>query len=234
MLPEAAQGRVTSTLRSPRVARWVRPRLWPLRRTPRDARGGASRGTPLHRYYADRFVAAHAADVRGHLLVFRDDDVVHKYGHDLASIDILDTDPDNDVATVLADVGDADSLPAGAYDCLVLPDVLRFVPDLEVALRNAWKSLRQGGVLLLTVPVLSAVLRGSEPDRWRLPPAGLELVLKRACPAADITVVPLGNFVTSVATLDGLAVEDLSRIDLDRADDQFPTVVGARLSKATT
>ena len=215
-------------MRAAHPVRWGNLR----RLDPIDDTDGAGRGTPIHRYYEAAFVDAHSANVRGRVLEYAQAAHSRRLGHDLATVDVLDIDPHNPAATVLADLGDHGSLPAGEYDCVVVGDALRYVPDLDAAIANLWQSLDEGGVLLLVSPVVAACRDdGPRLDRWRLLPAVLEEALMRADGRADLEVVTFGNRLSASAALAGLAAEDLRVEELAAHDSRFPVVVAARAAK---
>ena len=68
-------------------------------------------------------------------------------------------------------------------------------------------------------------------DRWRFTALGLQTLLARACPGAELEVAAHGNVLVGVAFLMGMAAEDLSQSELEHEDDRFPLVVCARVRK---
>src|SRR4029453_6418016 len=125
-----------------------------LRRTrPFSRYWGYDRGTPIDRIYIETFLHAHASDVKGNGLEVMTPAYLERFGGDrVVRRDVLDIDPANTQATVVADLNDADSLPAARFDCIVFTQTLHLVPVTRVALANIWRALAPGGVLLLTVP----------------------------------------------------------------------------------
>src|SRR5678815_4181077 len=71
---------------------------------PKSDHWGWDRGTPVDRYYIERFLAAHADDVRGNVLEVKDADYTKRYGRDVVRTDVLDIDPANSQATIVADL----------------------------------------------------------------------------------------------------------------------------------
>jgi SAM-dependent methyltransferase len=219
-------------VRARRTAAQIGIPLWfSLRRTrPVSDDWGFDRGTPIDRFYFDEFLHEHRGDVRGDVLELKDARYATRLGEErLNRVHVLDLDDSNPAATVIADLAEQDSLPAEAYDCVLLMQTLQVIRPPEVALANVWRSLKPGGALLLTVPSVSKldVVR----DLWRFTPAGIEDLVSATCPSGEADVRGYGNVLACSAFLYGLAAEELRRGDLRRHDPDFPVVVCARVVK---
>jgi SAM-dependent methyltransferase len=205
-----------------------------LRRTvPFSRAWGYDRGTPIDRVYIEAFLAEHAADVAGACLEVLNADYTDRFGGTRVSRrDVLDIDPSNTQATIVADLGEADSLPAQQFDCVIFTQTLHLVPDMRTAVANVWQSLAPGGVLLLTVPALGRhdTRKGSHHDRWRVTTTGLQWLLS-GLPGANATTSTYGNLLACTAFLYGLAAGELTTEELQVTDPQFPLIVGARVRK---
>jgi SAM-dependent methyltransferase len=233
VLPPAARARLRRLLRLRRLV--LRPRWGNLRRRrPFSEHFGNDRGTPVDRVYIARFLAEHAVDVRGRVLEVGDAAYTRRYGgRRVTGGDILDIDPGNQAATILADLAQPDSLPADRFDCFLLIQTLQYVADVQTALRNAWRSLRPGGVLLVCVPGISRLDPdpGPEYDLYRFSPAGLTATLRAALPAAGQRVAGYGNLLAAVAFLYGIAAEELRPEELAAYDPHYPVLAAARVVK---
>ena len=190
---------------------------------------GFGRGRPVDRYYIEGFLARHRQDLRGFALEVRDT----WYTGAVPSIDrveVLDKDLTNDMATIHVDLDVPDALAPDQFDCIVLTQVLQYT-DPTMCLRHLWRSLRSGGVLLLTVPSMSRVdPNAMDDDRWRWTPAGLRTVLSAAGLPAD-GVAGFGHLVTCQAALLGPAAEDLRSSELEVLDPAYPLIACARVVK---
>lgn len=209
------------------VQRWAR-----RRRSDRRVRWGSLRRTrPISRDYGlDRFFAAHASDIRGAVLEVGGPVFSGRHGRGVTSTDIIDVDPENEAATIVADLAVPDALPQGAFDCIVVPQTLQYVADPRVAVANLHDALRPGGVLLLTVPVIAQLdHHHATVDRWRVTPVGLRELLERWCPGAEHTVESAGNVLAATAFLQGICVEEMRPTDFDVVDPLFPMVAMARV-----
>jgi SAM-dependent methyltransferase len=205
-----------------------------LRRTePFSSYFGLDRGLPVDRVYVEDFLARNAEDVRGHVLEVRDARYTTRFGAGrVTQNEIVDIDEANPEATLIADLSEPGSLRAGRFDCVILTQTLQYLDDPEAALRNVWESLAPEGVALITAPCLSRIDPDlATVDRWRFTARGLETLLARACPGAEVAVTGPGNVLAGISFLMGLAAEDLRPSELERQDDDFPLVVCARVRK---
>jgi len=215
-----------------RWRRWVRP-AWlggTNRRKPLSPIWGFDRGTPVDRYYIERFVADHRNDIRGRVLEVHDQRYTTQYGTAVDRGDVLDVDPANPRATVVADLSAADEVPANTFDCFILTQTLQFIPDVPAALYHAHRILRPGGVLLATVPAVSRLAPhyGPARDYWRFTPAGCRELFQPVFGAGYLAVRSYGNVRTACAFLLGMAWEELPRRVLEHHDEYFPVIVGLR------
>ena len=212
-----------------------RPRWGNFRRlAPFSERYGWDRGTPIDRVYIDGFLARHAADIRGDVLELRDSGYTDRFGGAaVTGRHVLDVDPANPAATIVADLSEPGSLPRGHFDCFILTQTLQYVGDPVAALENAWGVLAPGGVLLLTVPTIARVdwPDGLE-DLWRWTPAGLRRLVASAMPAGEADVEGHGNLLAATAFLMGLAAEELTREELEVFDPLYVVVAAARVAKS--
>lgn len=211
--------RVTTRLRC-----LVRGYDWPhwgnLRRTtPFSETFGFERGTPIDRYYLHRFLHEHRALITGDVLEVQVNSYTRRFGHDLGRADSFDIVP-LFTPTYLVDLAhSAEVLPDAAYDCLLLPQTLPHLRELELCLGHAWRVVRPGGVILASAAGLIP-LTGDVPDYWRLSPDGWREKLSSAWPGSEVH--GHGNCLSAVAAQLGLALEELSEAELDVYDPRYP------------
>ncbi|MGH7267673.1 MAG: methyltransferase domain-containing protein, partial [Candidatus Rokuibacteriota bacterium] len=85
--------------------------------------------------------------------------------------DVVDRDPGNARATVIADLRDAPGIAASTYDCIILTQTLHVIDDMVAVLRECARILKPGGVLLATLPCLR-IRPPNTPSRGRGPAPG--------------------------------------------------------------
>jgi SAM-dependent methyltransferase len=205
-------------------------RLVPVSRT-----FGFDRGTPVDRYYIERFLAENAGDIRGRVLEVGDNAYTLRFGGArVGQSDILHVDATNPRATFVGDLARRDVLPEGVFDCIILTQTLQFIFDMHGAVATLYRSLKPGGTLLLTAPGISPVDRGEWGAiwYWSITAVGARRLLEEQFPSDAITVGAYGNVFAATAFLYGLALEELELADLNVDDASFPVTVAARAVKA--
>jgi SAM-dependent methyltransferase len=218
------------------IRRWLRRPIWlgSLRRTiPISEHWGFDRGTPVDRYYIERFLEERSGDIRGRVLEVKDSRYTDRFGSAVEVSDVLDIDSANPGATLVADLAAAEEIPSESFDCLILTQVLHYIYEVESAIGEAHRLLRPEGVLLATVPAVSKFDRsaGVRGDYWRFTRTSCARLFGEVFGEDNITVQAHGNVLTAIAFLAGLAREDLSDRELDEQDESFPVVVTVRAVK---
>jgi SAM-dependent methyltransferase len=192
---------------------------------------GWDRGAPVDRYYIERFLEQHRADIAGRVLEVGDDAYSRRYGGERVSRqDILHVHAGNPLATLIGDLADPQALPEGAFDCVVLTQTLHLVFDLEGAVQNLHRALKPGGVALVTVPGLSQIDRGEWGDSWywSIMPAAARRLFGTVFGPENVTVGARGNVYAAATFLAGLAQAEIDRRKLEPADPAYPVVVTIR------
>src|SRR5690349_19594781 len=138
---------------------WNRITRWPpvgsvefgeLRRvTPVSAEFGLDRGQPIDRYYVERFLEQHAADIRGRVLEIGDDRYTRQFGGTRVSrSDVLHMKGENPAATIVADLADAGIIAADSFDCIIVTQTLQFIYDIRAAVSHLHRMLALRGTIL--------------------------------------------------------------------------------------
>lgn len=235
-LPPPAQRAARRLADDARARRLLnRPRWGNIRRLrPFSARYGVDRGTPIDRWYLEQFIDDHRTDIRGRVLEVANARYAGAHRAAIASLDILDIDPRNDEATIIADLDDAGSLPPQTFDCVIVTQTLQYMRDVRETVRTLRSSLAPDGLLLLSVPVIAKVDHNLETiDRWRMLPKGLTTVLDDVAPSDDREMVAFGNVLAAVAFLLGIAAEELDPSELLHVDPLYPILTCAALRRTS-
>jgi SAM-dependent methyltransferase len=220
--------------RRQRLARFRRPAwLGTIRRTsPLSQHWGRERGTPVDRYYIERFLADNGHAIRGRVLELMNADYTHRFGTAVTSSEVLDIDPGNPEATVIADLAAADAIDDATFDCFILTQTLQYIFEVDSAIRHAHRILRPGGTLLCTVPVASRIGgRQIDSEYWRFTPAVCARLFEDIFSRDAVEVRGRGSVLTCVAFLVGMAAEELTAQELETDDPFFPLLVTVRATR---
>ena len=202
---------------------------------PVDANFGYGRGTPIDRFYIERFLQTHQAEIAGRVLEIGDDSYSRRFGGNrITRQDVLHVHAGNPAATIVGDLSMADVLPDNCFHCVILTQTLHLVYDMRAALAHLHAALRPGGVLLLTVPGVSSVDRHSWGGSWywSLTQAAVHRLLQDQFGAGVLSTQSVGNVLAATCFLQGLALEDVTPSKLLAHDPAYPVLVTALARKA--
>ena len=188
---------------------------------------GFDRGTPLDRYYIEKFLQEHSSCITGEVLEVADDGYTRKFGHD-AVPHVLHVDSSSRKATITGDLSKPETLPEEIADCFICTQTFNFIYDLERAVQGAHRLLWGGGVLLATVSGISQVSRYDMDrwgDYWRFTVLSAERLFSGHF--REVAVKGYGNVFAAKAFLDGLSVEDVNDTGLlDFYDEDYTITIG--------
>ena len=191
------------------------------RTTPINRRFGKARGTPCDRYYVERFLEAHADDVRGRVLEIGREGYARRLAAGrAAAVDDVYPGPAHG------------AVPTGPYDCVILTRGFSSPAELETTVAATARALVPGGVLLAALPGVSQ-LRADGPDGSpaRFTPGLAERCLARHLDAEALQVDGYGNALTALAHLHGLAAQELTAHELAHHEPGLELIVGVRAVK---
>ena len=202
------------------------------RLTPISRDWGFDRGTPIDRFYIERFIAAHATDIRGRVLEVANNDYTLRYGGDRVTCsDVLHPVEGNPRATVIADLARPDASLEGSFDCIICTQTLQLIFEVNRTVTQLHRWLRPGGVLLASVPGISQISREDMEqtgDYWRFTGASVRQLFSAEFGDGAVEVEVLGNVLASVAFLHGISSEECDEASLLQADPQFQMLMTVR------
>jgi len=213
---------------------WVR--FGHLRRLkPISSDYGNSRGLEIDRYYIEKFLSEHSADIRGHVLEIKHNTYTLRFGGErVTKSDVLHKVQDNPEATLVADLTHADHLPADTFDTIIFTQTLQFIYDHKTTLATLHRILKPEGVLLATTPGISQIIREDFDlwgEYWRFTSLSARLIFEKIFPEELVTVHAYGNVLAAISLLQGLAREDLKSSELDATDPDYEILIAIRAVK---
>jgi SAM-dependent methyltransferase len=189
----------------------------------------------IDRYYITRFLARHAADIRGRVLEIGDNTYTQRFGgRSVTRTDVLHAAPGHPEATLVADLTQAEHIPSETFDCVILTQTLQYIYDVRAALRTVYRILKPAGVLLATCPGITQL---SRPDceqwgeYWRFTTMSVRRLWAEVFPAQSVTVQGYGNVLTAIAFLHGLLSTELRQEELDYHDPDYEMLITVRAVK---
>ncbi|MGYP003327777368 len=192
---------------------------------------GSDRGQPICRWYITRFLAAHAGGIHGRVLEVAGNDYTRRFGGArVTRSDVLMVVEGNPAATIVGDLQTGAGIPEGAFDAIILTQVLQCVFDLPGAMRTIHRALAPGGTVLITAPAIAPVsqydvVRWGE--FWHLTPQSLTRLLATEFGADQVQVSACGNHIAAHAYLAGMAADELTDAELAPHDPDYPVVITA-------
>jgi len=195
---------------------------------------GLDRGRPIDRYYIENFLDRHAEDIGGRVLEIKDSAFTRKYGGERVTVsDVLDVDETNKRATIVADLTRAEDVPSDTFDCIICTQTLHFIYDISAAVRTLGRILKPGGALLATFPGIgqTSCEKLDEHYCWALSTLAARHLCEEAFAGADVKIEAHGNVLAAVAFLEGLAVRELRKEELDHHDPDYELLITLRAVK---
>jgi SAM-dependent methyltransferase len=206
------------------------PRWGNLRRVEPFSRVfGFDRGTPVDRFYMERFLEANRQVITGRVLEVQVSSYTRTYGQAVETAHTVDINPDWR-ATYTCDLADAAQIPSNSYDCFLASNTLQHVEDLPAVLRTLVRVVKPGGYVLASVPMLLPLIPDGD-DMWRLSPEAWQRTLAREWAGCEIAVEGHGNCLAAIAAMQGLALEELSDDELRVNDSRYPVLVTIKARK---
>jgi len=202
---------------------------------------GRQRGTPIVRYYWDKYLQKHHADIRGTALEIGTTHTIRKLGGIAVTCpEGIDLSPHSPEVSVVADLSRADHVPSDRYDCFVNQFTMHLIYDAEAALYHSIRLLKPGGVLLINFSCVDYYFpRGldmgtGEPlflYRWYTPIQVENLLRSLSLRAEDYTLDVCGNLFTRIAYQMNMPAQELTQRELDFVDPGHPLLICVRVVK---
>jgi SAM-dependent methyltransferase len=215
-----------------RQARWIFLR----RIQPLPSYAGVYRGVQIPRYFFDRWIYSHADSIRGHVAEIGSPQYVKRVGGSkVTRIEVVDIDPENPQATIVADLSQANSIPDNSFDCFVVPFTFHIIYDIKSALYHSIRVLKPGGILLANFAGYGYLPAEAPPDRWKrywhFTAPYVRTVLEELVPPDRIEMDVYGNVFSVFAFCMGFSVAELTEKEINFKDERFPLLICVKVVK---
>jgi glycosyltransferase involved in cell wall biosynthesis len=195
------------------------------------------RGIPIDRYYIEKFLGTYAQDVRGRVLELGDATYTYQFGGDRITQSFImgkEAKPNPPENTIYGDLANAPHIPSDNFDTIILTQTLLFIYDLPAAIATLYRLLKPGGVLLVTVPGITPIIR-EDMERWgqywSFTKQSAQKLLGDVFAVENINLETYGNVLSTTGFLYGLAVNELTISELDYHDPDYELIIGIRAVK---
>ena len=177
---------------------------------------GNDRGTPIDRYYIEKFLEreSNRLDISGHILEVGDNRYSRLFFSQCEN-DILDYSKGMDLTK-------PDTLPKNKYECFICTQVFHQIYDVKRAIEGAYYLLKRNGILLATVcGCVSKLAKNDEYEHfWGFTCASIERLIKSSF-GNQVEIEPYGNAMAATAFIQGLSVEEIDSTLLENKDEEF-------------
>ncbi|TVP66800.1 MAG: methyltransferase domain-containing protein [Nodularia sp. (in: Bacteria)] len=183
---------------------------------------GLTRGTPIDRYYINKFIQENRSQVVGNILEVggtpKDKDF---YQIDSSkSYKILNIEPGSSV-DIVGDVHEVSIIEPESFDSIIIVNVLEHCYAPWIAVENIYTWLKPGGKCIATVP--SAIRVHTTPgDYWRFLADGVSWMFKNF---SQQQLYVYGNPTSVIASYHGIAAEELTAEELDNFHPDYPVAI---------
>ncbi len=194
---------------------------------------GLDRGTPIDRYYIEKFLNENSNLIQGSVLEIAENEYTKKFGSYAEKSDILSYE-NSSGATIVGDLSTGVNIPQNKFDCFILTQTIQMIYNVKSALKHAYAALKPGGCLLITASGISQISR-YDMDRWgeywRFTTKSLQQLLEEIDVKSEIAVESFGNVATAKAFLDGISAEELDKNIIDYNDKDYQLLICAKVVK---
>ncbi|MEP7263540.1 MAG: methyltransferase domain-containing protein [Bacteroidota bacterium] len=194
---------------------------------------GFDRGTPVDRYYIEKFLRTNSEYIKGNVLEIADSHYSKKFNSGVSSFEVLNFTPSPET-TIVGDLTKPETLPEERIDCFICTQTLNFIYDVNSALKGSYQLLKPGGILLVTVAGICQISQFDNKqwgDFWRFTPLSLSRLAAEVFGEDNVQVTHYGNSLSAVLLLKGCAVEDTTTDLLDIYDEDYPVTITLRAVK---
>ena len=200
---------------------------------PVSRRFGRECGSPIDRYYIDRFLESNSQYIVGDVFEVADDYYMNKYGADNIERHIMHVEGNGDnVKKINLETGEG--VEESVADCIILTQTIQMIFNLDMVICNIYKMLKRGGAALITVHGISQLSLydyRNWGEYWRLTDIAMSQLLEKYFQKEKIDIKTYGNVKIATAFLYGLCQEDLDENDFSYNDKQFPVIITATVKK---
>lgn len=198
---------------------------------PCDDHFGTKRGKPIDRYYIENFLNDKSREIGSveRLLEVGENTYSKCYFPTASTMDIVDHKNGWDLT-------DTSTLPQNSYDVFICTQTFNFIYDIKAAIHGSYSLLKKGGVLLATVAgnISQICVNDDYTHYWNFTATSIKKLVAEVFGENNVEVIPFGNILAATAFIQGVALEDLPRVELldEKNDGVYAITIGIVAKKA--
>jgi hypothetical protein len=195
---------------------------------------GIDRGTPVDRFFIEHFLHQNKNAIKGEGLEIGEVRYLKQFGAALHSGKALVYDAAQGSDQIHGDLTHADKLPTELADVFICTQTLNFIYDVPAAIKGIQQLLKTDGVALVTVAGICQISRYDADrwgDYWRFMPQSIFRLFAEQFGAEHVEMQVYGNVYAAHMLLHGYALEECQREKLLVKDDDYPVVIGLKITK---
>jgi hypothetical protein len=189
---------------------------------------GLDRGTPVDRYYIEKFLQSNTSLIKGNVLEIAENTYSKKFGGAVTAFEILHYNNENPQATIIGDLTNISTLPSEKIDCFICTQTFQFIYNFKDAIAGARHLLKKDGVILATFAGISQISRYDMDrwgDYWRFTTLSASKAFEEVFGEGKVQVDFYGNVLSAVAFLEGISAEELTPAELDHKDQNYQVLI---------
>lgn len=192
------------------------------------------RGTPVDRYYIEKFLGSNRKFIKGDVLEIEDNTYTLQFGSDGCKSLVMDVSSDADIVDFLANLETGEGIRDQVADCFICTQTLMYLYDMKSVSENFHRLLKTGGVALITCSGLSQNSRRCMDNYGCTYNFNVDALKRMFADKEKFEVLDAGsygNVKTVCAHLAGLCGEDLADEDFEVDDKYYPLIVYAVIKR---
>lgn len=196
---------------------------------------GEDRGTPIDRYYIDKFLSRQSHLISGRVLEIADNKYSKKFGRNVSKYEILFINENNPKATIIGDLTNPSTLPVNTINCFICTQTFNFIYNISDAIQGAYQVLTPGGYLLATVSGACQISRYDMDrwgDYWRFTTLSAQKTFEAVFGKGNVEIDHYGNCLTAISLVRGIAAEEIPKEKLDFKDPDYQVTITITARKA--
>lgn len=195
---------------------------------PIDSAFGTNRGTPVDRYYIEKFLKRSKRAVMGTCLEIAENTYTKKFGGNrVAKASVLHVNGGQNL--LKGDLVTGEGISSDTYDCMIITQTLMFLASPKNAVATIYRGLKKGGTALITVSAITQISQYDAEhwgDYYRFNKDGVKELFCDTFGMDNIEIIPYGNVKIACALLYGVVIEELREEDFEYVDENYPVIYG--------